>query len=768
MEGGRVPDRTRYPGTCPSRPGRCLPAGLLALGGAGVGVTLPFAQWFSAIQSLRFPLGIIPLVFAVALVIYFGLERARRRVREAIPLRRLAPFTEVELARRTQPEGTSGSAGPASEPAPPEEPTPDFPGGDRRAKGSSALGPSTNRNSGEGAPPTAKSSRVLVWRKDSVATIREPWRPDTTSFAPPPPTHFARNLLAAFALFVVTLIFVRHAFFYLFDVVLNAIGTAIYWPLHYPTILVHPTVQRTLPDYIFLMYASFMLAYLLASGVLGERRFRPGQRRTALTLFALYPAAEALADVVFFTSGEPFSRSAYLLIRGLTGGAFLAGIVLATLDLPRPVRVAAERAAEPGIVGIFFLSVATAAVFGLVILYFVFRYLGVGRGLVPIAILLLLPVLTITIWTVIGRSIYEYYLKKRPLPPEGVYTPDVTIMIPAYNEEAHLEETIRAADQAASRYRGSTEILVGNDGSTDGTLEVARRATSRLQHAQGAVVDLPHGGKANVLNSLLRLARGELVIRIDADTRISETVGFAKVVLHFADPEVGGVQGLILPRQSDGWTRRLRYLEVAWTHLFIRPATMGFRVCQVVDGAFCAFRRQDLLDAGGWVPWNGEDSEITLRLQRKGFRMRFEPGAAAFEDVPENYEKLEKQRVRWNRGGMYAHYRHLFPSLQGQLALGGLAILYWSAFFIRSGVRSALYLYVGLVAVFVPTFFHLAIIIAVLLAVRGTAIAYFLVKYDRARFLPWILAWPVFSVIKQQFTLKAFGTMFAGEAGEFA
>src|SRR5262249_61331532 len=59
--------------------------------------------------------------------------------------------------------------------------------------------------------------------------------------------------------------------------------------------------------------------------------------------------------------------------------------------------------------------------------------------------------------------------------------------------------------------------------------------------------------KSNGLNGALALATGEIVIRLDADTFVSETHGFAPIVRHFADPEVGGVQGAIHPRQRGGW-----------------------------------------------------------------------------------------------------------------------------------------------------------------------------------------------------------------------
>ena len=177
---------------------------------------------------------------------------------------------------------------------------------------------------------------------------------------------------------------------------------------------------------------------------------------------------------------------------------------------------------------------------------------------------------------------------------------------------------------------GPVEIIVGNDGSTDRTSELARRAIEGLQHARGLVVDLPHAGKSNGLNGALALATGEIVIRLDADTFISDRLGFSAIIPHFSDPEVGGVQGSIHPRQRKGWTRKLRALEIAWGHYFQRPGGHGRPdPGEVIDGLFSArFRRKDLsspLAAG--VPWNdGEDArELSMRIQRFGcYRVRLE------------------------------------------------------------------------------------------------------------------------------------------------
>jgi cellulose synthase/poly-beta-1,6-N-acetylglucosamine synthase-like glycosyltransferase len=242
------------------------------------------------------------------------------------------------------------------------------------------------------------------------------------------------------------------------------------------------------------------------------------------------------------------------------------------------------------------------------------------------------------------------------------------------------------------------------------------------------------------------------------------------MIPHFADPDVGGVQGLILPLQSRGWTRKLRFMEIAWNHLFLRRALMATRTTQVVDGAFCAFRRRDLLAVGGWVSWNGEDTEITLRLERVGYNMRFETRTGAFEDVPPNYAALKKQRVRWNRGGFFAHRRHFGAIFSGSVEYGGIAMLFWFLLFIRGGLRSLIYVYAILVTVLlgIPTFYHLLIIVGLLLLPRALVIGYYLVRLRRWGYLPWLPIWPVAGAIKQFFTMEAFGTMLPGSSPEFA
>jgi cellulose synthase/poly-beta-1,6-N-acetylglucosamine synthase-like glycosyltransferase len=638
------------------------------------------------------------------------------------------------------------------------------------------VGPATPPPTATGGAPrpahvSAPTAQATVWTpKDGEVTLPGDWQPRQIAAVPPPAQGFGRTLLLAFFVVALIVLAANRYLFYALDKIVVYVGTALYWPIQWPGLVHNPALARTLPDYVFAVYIAFMLAFCLTSGLFTDSRFRPAQRRGAVAIFLAYLISELFLDSIGFIFPGRLAGSAFLLLRGLIGGTFFAMLLFDALALPAPVEVKPHLPRDPWATGTFLLSALASIGLGLLTLYLFNRLFGLGRDLLPFALLLLLPLAALTIWGVLGRILYSLQLRARPLPSVLDYHPPVSVVIPAFNEHGNIASAVASADEAAFLYPGLTEIIVANDGSADDTSEEARGAVRRLRHARGSVIDLPHGGKSNALNGALRLARGEVIVRIDADSRISTTRGFGGMVPHLADPEVGGVQGLILPLQPETWTGKLRLMEVAWNHLFLRRAQMATRTTQVVDGAFCAFRRADLLAVGGWVPWNGEDTEITLRLQRQGYRMRFEMSAAAFEDVPGSYATLRKQRIRWNRGGIFAHRRHLGALFGDAFEFGGLAILMWFTLFARGGLRGLVWAYAALLTILLglPTILTVALITAILLIPRSIVIGFYLVRFGKWRYLPYLATWPVTGSMKQFFSLEAFGTMLPGAAAEFS
>jgi cellulose synthase/poly-beta-1,6-N-acetylglucosamine synthase-like glycosyltransferase len=584
--------------------------------------------------------------------------------------------------------------------------------------------------------------------------------------SPNTPLPRARRFLAVLAGTFVLLSALELAFFSAlflpYDHLVGYAGTLLFWPSPWPGVYAVYSVSQLVPDYIFPMYLAAMAAFAVASGIVYRRPALPAYRRGwALGLILLYLGLEVVLDAVFFTVPGQSVRNLAIVVRTLAGGVFLAGLVLCTLYLPTPQRVRSRFRPDVG-ARVQFLATGIASI-GLAAasLRLVDLYLGNASVLLPFTLLLLLPLVTLETFIALNRPLYFRQLRRRPLPPLSSYHPPVTIVMPAYNEERWIAEAIRHADAAAGRYPGVVEIIVGNDGSTDRTSELAREAIGSLRNARGTVVDLPHAGKSNGLNGALALATGEIVIRLDADTFLSDEMGFGAIIPHFADPEVGGVQGSIHPRQRDGWTRKLRALEIAWGHYFQRPAVMGVRSGEVIDGLFSAFRRKDLVALGGWVPWNGEDTELSMRIQRLGYRVRMEFGARAYEDVPEDYNALRRQRVRWARGILMANGQH-YPSLVSRTPeFAGLGVLLWFLTFARSGVRSLVYVFLVLLLAIlgVHALVDVAYLLMLALLVRAVPLAYFLGKMGRWDVIVWIPFFPIASVIKQSFRFEAFGLM---------
>ena len=609
-----------------------------------------------------------------------------------------------------------------------------------------------------------------LWTTEGSRPVRIPSLRHHPSTAPPRSIRFVVALALIFVAFASAFLLLYPHIFGPYDHLVGYVGQVLYWPLGWPGVF--GTGQTPLVyDYIFPMYLALLLSWPIAATLAPNRVSLPPSRRWMIAgLLVLYVSVELVIDALFFTVPGQSVRNFSLIVRALAGGVFLTMVMYCTFALPGPLlRLPKKLPRDRGAVLRFFGFGVLAIAIGALALYSFSLYLQF-HGIVPVfTVLLLLPAVTVPIWALLNRPFFFRYLKQHPLPSLEEFHPPVSIIIPAFNEEADIRDAILSADRAAASYPGPVAIVVGNDGSTDRTSEVARQAIAELDHSVGVVLDLPHGGKSSALNGALRVAPGEIIVRLDADSRISDVTGFGPAVRYFANPEIGGVQGQIHPRQKDHWPRKLRAMEIAWQHLFLRPGSMSARAAEVIDGAFSVFRRKDLLALNGWIPWNGEDTEISIRLQRLGYRIVIALDAQGYEDVPARYAPLRKQRIRWTRGGVFANARNYPAIFSGAIEFGGLAILFYYLLVLRAGARALVFVYLGLLTVFlgVPGIVHAAYLLLALLLLRSIPLAYFLIRMRRYDALPWIPAWPVLGIVKAVYRFEAFGTILFGAAPEF-
>ena len=244
--------------------------------------------------------------------------------------------------------------------------------------------------------------------------------------------------------------------------------------------------------------------------------------------------------------------------------------------------------------------------------------------------------------------------KLRPNPADHPeYRPEVTVMIPAYNEESVIVDTVRSA--LASTYP-KLEILVVDDGSTDRTAELVRSNFGRDPRVR--LLLQPNRGKPAALNHALSEAAGEIVVSIDADT-IVDPEAISRLVRHFADPRVGAVAGNVKVMNRNKWLTRWQALEYITSQNLEKRAFDLLNCIPVVPGAAGAWRT-DLLRVNGGFSGDtvAEDTDLTLTIRRNGWKILYDEDAIGRTEVPDTVEALIRQRFRWTFGTLQAVWKH--------------------------------------------------------------------------------------------------------------
>jgi cellulose synthase/poly-beta-1,6-N-acetylglucosamine synthase-like glycosyltransferase len=261
-----------------------------------------------------------------------------------------------------------------------------------------------------------------------------------------------------------------------------------------------------------------------------------------------------------------------------------------------------------------------------------------------------------------------YWIKCRLLQKrmEG-QTPSVSVLIPAWNEEVGIVKTI--ASVLNTEY-ARLQIVVINDGSTDGTHERVTRFIAdydRTEHAGTEIkyLNLSNGGKARAMNRALAHAEGEIVITIDADSVMAPDA-IVNLVKQFDDPAVGGVAGNVIVgnrKKPIEWMQQMEYLY----GFFFKRADALFNAVYIIGGAAAAYRRNVLLEMGGFDhSIITEDIEMSTRILSRGYKTRYACDAVVYTEGPSDLQGLCSQRLRWKYGRImtFIKHRRLFFSLR--------------------------------------------------------------------------------------------------------
>lgn len=246
--------------------------------------------------------------------------------------------------------------------------------------------------------------------------------------------------------------------------------------------------------------------------------------------------------------------------------------------------------------------------------------------------------------------------RQRAEPPH--YAPTVSVIIPAFNEERVIAASVARvlASDYASEGGPALQVIVADDGSRDGTSQIVRAAFGNDPRV--TLLTLRNGGKAAALNRALRDATGDVIIALDADTQFEpETI--RRLARWFADPEIGAVAGDARVGNRVNLVTRWQAVEYITAQNLERRALAGFEAMTVVPGAVGAWRRAALDSVGGYPEDTlAEDQDLTIAIQRAGWRVTYDPRAVAWTEAPESFSALAKQRYRWAFGTLQCLWKH--------------------------------------------------------------------------------------------------------------
>ncbi|MFB6197573.1 MAG: glycosyltransferase family 2 protein, partial [Halobacteriaceae archaeon] len=268
--------------------------------------------------------------------------------------------------------------------------------------------------------------------------------------------------------------------------------------------------------------------------------------------------------------------------------------------------------------------------------------------------------------------------------------PPVTVVIPAYNEEKTIVETVKSVLQLEYP---SLNVVVVNDGSSDETAsrlidhfdmeittvdqpdalstEPINSVHSSYSKQNLSLVNKENGGKADALNAGINLSRTPFVCCIDADSVLDRdclkalirpflfdedtvAVGGTVRVANGCEVDQGFISSVNLP---DTLLPLFQVVEYLRAFLFGRMGWDPINGLMVISGAFGLFERSALVEVGGYHTDNvAEDMELVVRMHRKlsererDYKIRYIPDPVCWTEVPEDLNSLRSQRTRWQHG----------------------------------------------------------------------------------------------------------------------
>lgn len=396
----------------------------------------------------------------------------------------------------------------------------------------------------------------------------------------------------------------------------------------------------------------FILSFLIAFGLFTNTGLRSRILITldmTLTFLALCLLTDTILIAFDLIFQVQLSLRAIEVFGGVTGFCVFSYKMLEWGEMPIPVAMTINTRGNATALIRFFLAGFLAVFLALTVLNY---YPKQVQGLRSIALLGGIGPGLFMVFPIFFITLFAYTSVKQKLRPRTQFAPDLTVLMPALNEEYIITHTIEALDVAAGAYGGQVRFLMVDNGSKDETLLKATAALENAKYLTGTILEQPKPGKSHALNLGLNLIETEFFVRIDSDTLVQQdTLVHAAELM--ADPSVGVVGGIPLP-PGKGPFDGARAIEVYLRHGFYNLSFEAINGVVAIPGMFALYRTELPKVLGGFVfGMNGEDTDTSLRIGEMGYRLVVSPKIKYVSEVPATYWHMREQRIRWFRSTLH-------------------------------------------------------------------------------------------------------------------
>jgi len=257
--------------------------------------------------------------------------------------------------------------------------------------------------------------------------------------------------------------------------------------------------------------------------------------------------------------------------------------------------------------------------------------------------------------------------------------PEITFLVPAYNEGESILGTLKALIDV--KYpKDKKKILVINDGSTDNTSEIVKKFMK--SHKEIMLFDKPNSGKADSLNQALKKVTTELFAVVDADSYPDKEAVMQMVGYFESDNDIAAVTSRVLVKNRKNFIEKFQavdYAIIAWGRKILDFVDSVY----VTNGPLSIYRTIFVKKVGGFDPKNlTEDIELTWNLLSHNYKTKMSYSAKVHTVVPNTLKQWIKQRVRWNLGGIQTVYKYRSKIFRGENIFGYFVVTYVALSFI--------------------------------------------------------------------------------------